>query len=481
MHCIPLEEQIFFFFFFALFSLLFHFSFESFYYLLSNLHTQTKGGVSPKALNHLPPLLFFLLQIKMQLRPAATAAAAVVLALAICFFPVGTRAHNITHILAGFPEFSTFNHYLTTTHLAAEINSRETITVCVVDNAGMADLLSKHLSIYAIKNVLSLHILLDYFGAKKLHQITNGTALAATMYQATGSAPGSSGFVNITDLKGGKVGFGAVDSGTIDANFVKSVKEIPYNISIIQISKILPSPDAEAPTPGPSQMNLTSIMSAHGCKVFAETLLTSPAEKTYDGNVDGGLTVFCPGDDAMKSFLPKFKNLTADGKQSVLEYHATPVYMSMPMLKSNNGPMNTLATDGANKFAFVIQNDGQEVTLKTKLVTAKIISTLIDEQPLAIYSINKVLLPKELFKAALAPTPAPAPSPEADAPSPKHSKKHKSPPAPAAPSDSPADSPADGPGADSEDQTADDNFAVRFSGGRILAGALSLWFAIFIL
>ncbi|KAH6778232.1 FASCICLIN-like arabinogalactan 1 [Perilla frutescens var. frutescens] len=48
----------------------------------------------------------------------------------------------------------------------------------------MSDLLSKHLTLSAIKNVLSLHVLLDYFNAKKLHQITNGTALAATMFQA---------------------------------------------------------------------------------------------------------------------------------------------------------------------------------------------------------------------------------------------------------------------------------------------------------
>ncbi|CDP13717.1 unnamed protein product [Coffea canephora] len=411
----------------------------------------------------------------MQLTPAAmVAAAAVVFSLALILLPSPTEAHNITKILAEFPEFSTFNHFLTTTHLANDINNRETITVCAVDNAGMADLLGKHLSIFALKNVLSLHVLLDYFGAKKLHDITNGTALAATMYQATGSAPGSSGFVNITDLKGGKVGFGAVDNGGIDATFVKSVKEIPYNISVIQISKILPSPDAEAPTPGPSQMNITGIMSAHGCKVFAETLLASPAEQTFDSSVDGGLTIFCPGDAAMKSFLPKFKNLTADGKQSLLEFHGVPIYEPESSLKSNNGPINTLATDGAKKFGLVVQNDGQQVTLKTPLVTARITSTIFDEQPLAIFELDKVLLPRELFKGSLAPTPAPAPAPGPVADAPEPSKKHKSPPAPPA-----AGSPADGPAAD---QTAADvNGAVRFDGGRFAAVCFSLWLIILLL
>ncbi|KAK4439699.1 Fasciclin-like arabinogalactan protein 1 [Sesamum alatum] len=409
-----------------------------------------------------------------QLRQVA-AAAAVVLSLSVLLLPSTTHAHNITRILDKYPEFSTFNHYLTVTQLSPEINRRETITVCAVDNAGMSDLLSKHLSIGAIKNVLSLHVLLDYFDSKKLHQITDGTALAATMFQATGSAPGSAGFVNITDLKGGKVGFAPQDNGgVVSATFVKPVEAIPYNISVIQISSILPSPEAEAPAPGPSQTNITSLMSAHGCKLFAETLLANPAEQTFEDNVESGLTIFCPGDDPMKSFMPKYKNLTAAGKQSLLEYHGIPVYQSLAGLKSSNGLTNTLATDGASKFDFTVQNDGTDVTIMTKIVTAKITNTLIDEQPLAIYELNKVLMPKELFKGALPPAPAPAPGPEADAESPKPSKKkHKSPPAPAAPSDSPADAP-DG---DVADQTTDSNGAVRFAGGRFVGVILSLWFA----
>uniref|UniRef100_A0A7C8ZBI4 Gamma-glutamyltransferase n=1 Tax=Opuntia streptacantha TaxID=393608 RepID=A0A7C8ZBI4_OPUST len=132
-------------------------------------------------------------------------------------------------------------------------------------------------------------------------------------------------------------------------------------------------------------------MSAHGCKFFSDALTSNfDALKTFTDNVEGGLTVFCPMDDAFKNFMPKFKNLTADGKDSLLLYHGVPIYESMAMLKSNNGLMNTLATDGAKKFDFTVQNDGEDVTLKTKIVTAKITGTLIDEQPLAIHSLDKV-------------------------------------------------------------------------------------------
>ncbi|KAF5796358.1 putative fasciclin-like arabinogalactan protein [Helianthus annuus] len=410
----------------------------------------------------------------MQLRSTAAFTAALISTLLFLLPSATVNAHNITSILNKFPDFSTFNHYLTLTHLADDINNRQTITVCAVDNAGMADLLSKHLSIYAMKNVLSLHVLLDYFGAKKLHQITNGTALAATMFQATGTATGSAGFVNITDLRGGKVGFGSENSGKTDATFVKSLQEVPYNISVIQISSTLPSVEAEAPVPEPAEVNITSLMSAHGCRNFAEALLASDAMKTYADNIDGGLSVFCPLDDAFKGFAPKFKNLTVAGKQSLLEYHGVPVYQSMSMLKSSNGLMNTLATDGAEKYDFTVQNDGQDVTIKTKLVTAKIVGTLIDQQPLIIFTINKVLLPEELFKNAL--SPAPAPAPEADAPvadSPKASKKkkHKSTPAPAS-SESPADSP-DGAVADQE---ADGSGAPQIKGFPLGVLGLMLWF-----
>lgn len=375
--------------------------------------------------------------------------------------PTTTNAHNITKILAKFPEFSSFNHYLTTTHLAPEINTRETITVLAVDNGAMNALLAKHLPVASLKNVLSLHVLLDYFGAKKLHQITDGTALAATMYQATGSAPGTSGFVNITDLKGGKVGFAATkdadDGGSLnlDASFVKSVKEIPYNISVIQISHVLSNPDAMAPAPAPEVANITEVMSAHGCKVFADTLAAFPDTlAVYMSNAEGGLTVFCPADDAFKNFLPKFKNLTKDDKNSLLLFHGVPIYYTMAMLKSSNGLMNTLATDGKKKFDFTVQNEGQKVTIKTPILTSKITATLLDEDPVAIYTVDKVLKPKEIFKTKEI-SPAPAPAPVAKAP--KSSKNHhKSPPAPPSDdsADSPADSPADGPDAD---DSADDS------------------------
>ncbi|KAI3753495.1 hypothetical protein L2E82_25549 [Cichorium intybus] len=371
-----------------------------------------------------------------------------------------TNGHNITHILAKDPEFSTFNHYLTLTHLAGEINRRQTITVCAVDNAAMSALIAKGLSLVTIKNVLSLHVFADYFGSKKLHQVTKGSTSTATMYQATGEAPGTTGYVHITDVKGGKVQFTPEDNPTqTDVVYVKSILEMPYNISVIQISEILQSPEAEAPTSAPD-LNLTSLLQRDGCKAFYDLLSTSGAIGTFLSTVDGGVTVFCPSDDAIKAFAPKYKNLTAEGKTSLLLYHGVPTYNSMGMLRSSNGLMNTLATEGANKYDFTVQNDGEDVKLKTKVVTAGITGTVIDEEPVALYKINKVLLPRELFKGAV----------EADEPAaaPKAAKKKKKAAKKGDDAEAPGpDSSDDYGGGDAADLTAN-------SGGRLVASAVSV-------
>lgn len=389
-------------------------------------------------------------------------AAAIFALLVVVLLAPATTAFNITKILKKHPEFSTFNQYLTETHLANEINHRQTITILALDNSAMSSLLSKGLTLFTLRNVLSLHVLVDYYGAKKLHQITDGTTVTASLFQSSGDADGNSGYVNITDMHGGKVAFAPADTGDLNSFFVKTLVEMPYNLSVIQISAVLDSATAEAPTPEPSKVNLTSLLAAKGCKEFSRLLSSTGADKTFQENIDSGLTVFCAGDAAVKAFMPKFRNLTAGNKTAVLLYHGVPVFNSMAMLKSSNGIMNTLATDGANKYDFTVQNDDETVTLKTKVVTAKITGTLVDKDPVAAYKLDKVLLPRELFKKSAKPDSAPAPAPEAeDAPSPV----------------------ADGPTSDDDDddEVADQrarrgsrNDAGKINGGGLLAVGLAL-------
>jgi hypothetical protein len=97
------------------------------------------------------------------------------------------RAHNITKILAEHPEFSQFNHYLTATRLASEINRRLTITVLAIDNSAMAALTARHFTLQTMRHVLSLHILVDYYGSKKLHQLSRSSTLSSSLFQVHNS------------------------------------------------------------------------------------------------------------------------------------------------------------------------------------------------------------------------------------------------------------------------------------------------------
>uniref|UniRef100_A0ACD5Y457 Uncharacterized protein n=1 Tax=Avena sativa TaxID=4498 RepID=A0ACD5Y457_AVESA len=175
-----------------------------------------------------------------------------------------------------------------------------------------------------------------------------------------------------------------------------------------------------APAAPPAPPNATAAMVKGGCKAFAALIAASPdASSTYASAAGGGMTVFCPSDDAVAAFAPRYKNLSADGKASLLLFHAVPVYYSPGGLKSNNGVMNTLATDGsARNYNFTVQNEGNVVTIKTGAsgAVARVKSTLLDADPVAVYVVDRVVEPVELFKPAPSPTPAPAPAPAADAP-----------------------------------------------------------------
>ncbi|CAM0952181.1 unnamed protein product [Alopecurus aequalis] len=383
-------------------------------------------------------------------RRVALVAAAV---LAVALAATAAEGYNITKILAEYPEYSQFNKLLTETRLAADINKRRTITVLVVANGDMGDLASSGKTLQTKRHMLQMHVLVDYYGGKKLHQLAHGVTASSSMFQESGAAQGMSGYVNITQHRGGKVTFTAEDAAdsTSPSSFVKAVKEIPYDLAVLQISSVLASPEAEAPVAAPAPVNITELLSKKYCKSFA-SLLAADAEAFSNINAtkDNGLTLFCPIDSAVATFMPKYKNLTAKGRTAILLFHAVPDYYSLQLLESNSGKVSTLATSNMAKkdYTFDVDKDGDTAVLDTKVgKTASVTATVKDDDPLAVYAISKFLQPKELYKVPkdLAPAPAPA--------APKKKTTKKKPSAAASPSDDDDES-ADSPDA-SDDDAAD--------------------------
>ncbi|KAH0980424.1 hypothetical protein GBA52_007601 [Prunus armeniaca] len=381
----------------------------------------------------------------------------------LAFTATISSAHNITAILSAFPEYSQYNSFLTQTRLADEINTRQTITILVLNNAAISALAAKH-PLSVVKNALSLHVLLDYYDPTKLHQISKGSTLSTTLYQTTGHAPGNLGFVNITDLQGGKVGFGSAAPGSkLDSSYTKSVKQIPYNISILEINAPIIAPGIlTAPAPSASDVNITALLEKAGAKTFASLIISSGVIKTYQSAAEKGLTIFAPNDEAFKAKgVPDLSKLTNAEVVSILQFHAVAGYTPIGTLKTSKSPISTLATNGAGKFDLTTTTAGDQVTLHTGVDSSRVADTVLDATPLAIFTIDNVLLPLELFgkspspapglEPSAAPSPAPvlAPTPSTvEAPSPLAG----SPPAP--PSETPEGAPSEAPSAESENSTS---------------------------
>lgn len=382
---------------------------------------------------------------------------------ALCLSSISTLANasNITDILAPFPEYSEFNKYLSETKLADEINSRTTITVLALTN-GAVDSLVANLTPPAIKAALSCHVLLDYFDGAKLHDLSNGSIISTTLYQTTGNAPGNLGSINITDLKGGKVGFGSSAPGSpLASTYTKSIEKIPYNISVVEISAPIIVPEV-LNAAARSSANITDLLVKAGCKTFANLISQTGVIKDFDMAASKGLTIFAPNDEAFKApKLPDLSKLTSAELNSLLLFHALASYTPTGSLKTQKDPLSTLATNGAAKYGLTVTTAGDSVTLDTGVDSSRVASTVVDSTPLVMFTMDAVLLPVEIFGVSPSPAPGPAPetspstSPSPLAPSPSTlapSPHHHSPPAP--PTSTPASGPAEGPAAASQNSTA---------------------------
>ncbi|KAK1291061.1 Fasciclin-like arabinogalactan protein 14 [Acorus calamus] len=149
-------------------------------------------------------------------------------------------AFNITKILNQFPDYSSFNNFLSQTGLADDINRRQTITVLAVPNGAASSLSGQPADV--VKHVASLHVILDYYDVDKLQSPSKGTALLTTLFQTTGLASGQLGFLNVTENKNAdaQVAFGsAVPGSPLSAYLVKSIAAQPYNISVLEVSGLI--------------------------------------------------------------------------------------------------------------------------------------------------------------------------------------------------------------------------------------------------
>uniref|UniRef100_A0A0D9W649 FAS1 domain-containing protein n=1 Tax=Leersia perrieri TaxID=77586 RepID=A0A0D9W649_9ORYZ len=215
--------------------------------------------------------------------------------------------------------------------------------------------------------------------------------------------------------------------------------------------------DTPAPAPAPRHVDLADLLSLAGpystflgylTKTGAITTLQSLANDTTVNAQ--GVTVFAPEDSAFVAVHgAALSNLTADGLRTLMLCHAAPRYYplsSFSALAASGGPVPTLA--GGERYAVNVTDAAGKIRVASGWATARLVSSVYSTSPVAVYALDRVLLPEGIFPTApeVAPVPAPAPAPAR------------------------ADKASDGaPGAAGHRSTGDKSLSCRVGAGRLLA------------
>lgn len=179
----------------------------------------------------------------------------------------------------------------------------------------------------------------------------------------------------------------------------------------------IPLTPTPAPAPAPDYVNLTDLLSVAGpFSTFLKYLESTKVIETLQNqanNTEEGITLFVPKDKAFTSLKkPSLSNLTADQLKQLCLFHALPHYYSLSDFKnlSDAGPINTMA---GGTYTLNFTDASGTVHIGSGWTNTQVSSSVHSTDPVAIYQVNKVLLPEAIFGTDI-PPPAPAPAPVPD-------------------------------------------------------------------
>ncbi|KAF8758111.1 hypothetical protein HU200_010776 [Digitaria exilis] len=117
-----------------------------------------------------------------------------------------------------------------------------------------------------------------------------------------------------------------------------------------------------------------------------------------------GITIFVPRDSAFAAL--KKKNtlaglITKGHLKSLLLYHAFRKFYSLTEL-SKLSRRNPVATFAGSKYTLNLTDDNGGIRVKSTWSNAKIVSCVYARAPVAVYEVDKVLLPMQIFSSQAA-------------------------------------------------------------------------------
>ncbi|KAJ4830164.1 Fasciclin-like arabinogalactan protein 11 [Turnera subulata] len=174
---------------------------------------------------------------------------------------------------------------------------------------------------------------------------------------------------------------------------------------------------AQTPAPAPAgPTNVTAILEKAGQFTTFIRLLKSTQEadqiNTQLNNSNQGLTIFAPPDNAFANLKAGSLNSLSDQeKVQLVQFHILPTFISMSNFQTVSNPLRTQAGDSANgEFPLNVTTSGNQVNITTGVNTGTVANSIYTDGQLAVYQVDQVLLPLQLFGSSSAPAPAPAPA-----------------------------------------------------------------------
>ncbi|CAI0542331.1 unnamed protein product [Linum tenue] len=184
-----------------------------------------------------------------------------------------------------------------------------------------------------------------------------------------------------------------------------------------------PKPTAPPPAQGPAAMvpvqtskgplNVLKVLQKAGhFSNFIRLIKTTQEDIQFASQLnasDDGITVFAPTDGAFSAIIKAgvLNSLSDQEKIQLVQFHVIPRQISTPQFQTVSNPLKTLAGSG-KRFQLNVTTSDSMVNVTSGLTNATVSGIVYADDKVAIYQVDKVLLPMEIFAPkALAPAPAP--------------------------------------------------------------------------